>query len=70
MYRSPQAFLLGLLLGLWPMGDLVLSARSGLAQGVERSVEQRKVEADRLVKEGNSLNFKFQVTFSNSKFRT
>jgi tetratricopeptide (TPR) repeat protein len=49
MYRSSQALLLGLLLGLWPVVDLGLSARPGLAQGVERSVELRKVEADRLL---------------------
>lgn len=47
MYRSAQALLLGLLLGFWPMGELVLSAGPGLAQGVEQSVELRKVEADR-----------------------
>jgi hypothetical protein len=51
MYRSSQALLLGLLLGLWPIGALVLSAGPGLAQGVEL----RKVEADRLFKEANIL---------------
>jgi tetratricopeptide (TPR) repeat protein len=55
MYRSPQALLLGLLLGLWPIADLALDARPGLAQGVERSVELRKVKADRLLKEANTL---------------
>jgi hypothetical protein len=40
MYRSSQALLLGLLLGVWPVVDLGLSERPGLAQGVE----QRKVE--------------------------
>jgi tetratricopeptide (TPR) repeat protein len=54
MYRSSQALLLGLLLGVWPVVDLGLSARPGLAQGVERSVELRKVEADRLLKEANA----------------
>jgi hypothetical protein len=46
LYRSPQAFLLGLLLGLGPVADLGLSARPGLAQGVERSVEERNIETE------------------------
>ncbi len=58
MSRSPQALLLGLLLGLWPMGELVLSAGPGLTQGVERSVEQRKAEADRLFEQGSTELFK------------
>jgi hypothetical protein len=53
MCRAPQALLLGLLLGLWPMGELVLSA----GPGVERSVEQRKVEADSVL----SLRLKLAV---------
>ena len=42
---------------LWPIGELVLIARPGLAQGVERSMEQ-KIEADRLLEQGETELFK------------